>query len=662
MRQLPPSYAPANSAPHPLSAVLQAPAARALLERGPTAWPTVMLAVTVWVAFLAVGLALAGGALSPLVALPLQAALAFAAFTPAHDATHDAVSRHRWLNDGIGWLCASILIVPFAGFRVIHLAHHRDTNDPARDPDMWSGRGRGPTRLARWATQDLHYISWYARRAAVRPRAEVWQTAVGLAVMVGVVAGLVAAGHGAAVLWGWLVPTRLAIVALAITFDYLPHQPYHVLGRSDPLRATAVIEHRWLTPVLLGQNYHLAHHLFPGVPFYQYARVWWGLRDELMARGALVRYLRPGWPALAERPADGAARPLAVPPTAVALEVTEVVWETPDTLSLWLMPPAEAATAFAFEAGQFLTVAVTLDGEPLRRCYSLSRAPAADGRLRITVHRLPGGRVSGWVHGHARPGLMLVCSPPAGRFTLRAASGAGPLLLVAAGSGVTPIVALAQQAIAATGRPVRVLQVCRRRADAILIADLGALVEAAGGRLALTLWETGGQGRPDALAVQAWASAAAGDEALGSDAYICGPDAFRAVVREGLVAAGVPIARQHVESFGPAAGAASGLSANAPAAKVRLVLDGTEHEVLLAPGETVLAGARRAGLAPPASCEAGYCGSCAARTLAGSVAMVACDALAPEAVAAGWVLACQSYAQQAEGVVISWESPPASTG
>ena len=120
----------------------------------PLAWPTLLLfaaCVAAW------SLALCGGAALgwPLaLTLPVQAAAAFAVFTPLHDATHGAAAHgHRALNNAVGRIAGLILAAPYMAFRFVHLEHHKHTNDPEKDPDMWSGTGPAILMPLRWLSQ-----------------------------------------------------------------------------------------------------------------------------------------------------------------------------------------------------------------------------------------------------------------------------------------------------------------------------------------------------------------------------------------------------------------------------------------------------------------------------------------------------------------------------
>jgi 3-ketosteroid 9alpha-monooxygenase subunit B len=122
------------------------------------------------------------------------------------------------------------------------------------------------------------------------------------------------------------------------------------------------------------------------------------------------------------------------------LRVGRVVRETAEASSFTLEVPADLAPAFAYEAGQFCTFRVWVDGQPYVRCYSMSSSPAADAELRVTVKRTPGGVASNWMNDHLSAGDTVEVARPAGLFRLGA--GTGDLVAFAAGSGITPVLSL----------------------------------------------------------------------------------------------------------------------------------------------------------------------------------------------------------------------------
>ncbi len=285
--------------------------AKADLAAPRVAWPTVVLALAAaatWAGAVALG---AAGRLPLPLAVGLAAAAAFACFTPMHDAAHRSVARARWLNELVGRLAAVPLTAPFVAFRYVHLEHHKHTNAPGLDPDLWSGTGPRALLPLRWLTQDLHYYAVVFAAARRRPRAELVELALALGAQAAVLA--LCWGQGllleAALLW--LLPARLAIAALAWSFDYAPHRPHVTRASDDRFRATHVVGGPWLTLPFLWQNYHLIHHLYPGVPFYRYARLWRAQRADLLARGArvvpVVGRVLPLAPAPAPAPAAGPA-------------------------------------------------------------------------------------------------------------------------------------------------------------------------------------------------------------------------------------------------------------------------------------------------------------------------------------------------------------------
>jgi fatty acid desaturase len=193
----------------------------------------------------------------------------------------------RWVNELVGWVAGIPQLTPFLAFRYVHLEHHKHTNEPGNDPDFWAGSGPRWQWPLRWLTTDLHYYPWCLMRARKLPR-EVWAMTGVMALYWGGVVGLALNGHAREVLLLWLLPTRLATALLGFAFDFLPHRPHTVPARENRFVASYVVEHAFLTPLLLGQNYHLIHHLYPAVPFYRYGRVWRALRERLVASGARV--------------------------------------------------------------------------------------------------------------------------------------------------------------------------------------------------------------------------------------------------------------------------------------------------------------------------------------------------------------------------------------
>jgi 3-ketosteroid 9alpha-monooxygenase subunit B len=154
------------------------------------------------------------------------------------------------------------------------------------------------------------------------------------------------------------------------------------------------------------------------------------------------------------------------------LRIKRVVRETADAVSLVLDVPDHCSSRFRYEAGQFLTLRVTVDGQELRRCYSMSSAPVED-ELQITVKRDPGGLVSNWINDTASEGAELHAAPPDGRFLLR--DNDSGIIAFAGGSGITPIMSLIRTALVSSSRPVRLFYANRSR-DGVML-ESGAPAE-----------------------------------------------------------------------------------------------------------------------------------------------------------------------------------------
>jgi 3-ketosteroid 9alpha-monooxygenase subunit B len=328
-----------------------------------------------------------------------------------------------------------------------------------------------------------------------------------------------------------------------------------------------------------------------------------------------------------------------------ALRIKRIVRETTDAVSLVLDVPDHCSSRFKYEAGQFLTVRVTVDGQELRRCYSMSSAPVEE-ELQITVKRDPGGLVSNWLNDTAAEGAEIHAAPPEGRFLLREGSAVGDdaIMAFAGGSGITPIMSLVRTALAGSTRPVRLFY-ANRSPDGVIFADaLTRLADGHTDRLSVTHHFDDASGVVTRSAIESFVETHAGGPER-ADYYICGPGPFMDTVESTVVAAGAPRDRVHLERFTVAveeADASAATEASEETEQVVIELDRKKTTAEYRAGNTLLQTARIAGLRAPASCETGSCGTCMARIVDGSARMLNNDALDDDEVAEGWVLTCQS--------------------
>lgn len=220
--------------------------------------------------------------------------------------------------------------------------------------------------------------------------------------------------------------------------------------------------------------------------------------------------------------------------------------ESAEIVSFYL-EPVDGGTVVDYQPGQYLGLRLNIDGQELRRNYSLSQK--ADGRtLRISVKREHGGVASNHLHDHVGQGDVLDVFPPAGEFVL--ASSEAPLALISGGIGVTPTLAMAQVALEEGKRDVTFIHYARN-------GDVHAFGDVIDGWArdyprftAHIVYEQGGHedapsGRPSVEQLQAWVPVEA-------DAYFLGPKPFMGFVNRTLAQIGLPETRRHFEFFGPA--------------------------------------------------------------------------------------------------------------
>lgn len=255
--------------------------------------PTVTLLAGVLIGFAVFGVGLVSGSISAWIATPALAVCIYGVFTVLHESMHGVAHRNRAVNAAMGRLAGWPLMLPLPLFRAAHLAHHSHTNDPHRDPDMMVAQRPAWLRPIWFLWTPIHYRILVYGQGLLRDRSARIEAVATDAAIVAVISIALATGHGVLLAQLWLVPAVLAILWLALAFDLLPHHPHTTRERYYDTR---IYPGRLLNAVLLGQNYHLIHHLWTTIPWYRYAAAFNEVEDDLVSRGAPV-----GWHRLAER-------------------------------------------------------------------------------------------------------------------------------------------------------------------------------------------------------------------------------------------------------------------------------------------------------------------------------------------------------------------------
>ena len=209
--------------------------------------------------------------------------LAYGLFSPIHDGAHRAISRIGWLNESIADVSLVFLFpyAPMSLLRWLHNQHHVHANG-AEDPDRFEHDAPWWQVPLRWAFFDGYYIYYFFTRGQHLVKKHKMGLIGFYTSLVLVVGFLISQGLGYKLFMLWFIPTRIALFLIAVVFVILPHHPALVSHQEDPYLATTMrMGWEWLlTPLMVYQNYHLIHHLYPTVPFYKMHEVWHLSHDE----------------------------------------------------------------------------------------------------------------------------------------------------------------------------------------------------------------------------------------------------------------------------------------------------------------------------------------------------------------------------------------------
>jgi len=352
------------------------------------------------------------------------------------------------------------------------------------------------------------------------------------------------------------------------------------------------------------------------------------------------------------------------------LQVRELRRETLDTVSIAFEVPESLRETFRFTQGQYLTLRTTLNGEEVRRAYSICTG-VHENDLRVAVKKVEGGLFGTYADEQMRAGDVLDVMPPMGRFfTELNPANAKQYVAFAAGSGITPVMSILKTTLIQEPLSHFTLFYGNRGFDHIVFREqLETLKNQYPERLAvhhvLSSESLGSPlffGRIDGEKCRAYSRLLFQPTEV--DAFfLCGPETMIFDLKSTLESLGVDPKAIHFELFTTAGAKKAPLtSASRRSAKdsfdasITVIQDGMQFDFLLpSDGSTLLDAAMRAGADLPFSCKGGVCCTCKGKILEGEAVMEVCYGLEPDEIAAGYVLTCQAH-PKTKRVVVSFDA------
>ena len=593
------------------------------------AWGTVALFIGITIAYIGLVGAIYTESISLFSGMVISTFLLYLGFTVVHEAGHGNIAHDvSWMKPierFMGWTFTTLFfIVPFGLFAKTHDYHHAFTNDPDRDPDHWVSGDTWKDASLRALVLPLNYLVLMATRFGQDPviASTHRSSLIYFATTFTIAIGLVAAGYGMELLIVGIIPIFLSSYVLGMLFDWIPHMPTRQQGRYQNTRSYLFPGLKFLT---LGQNYHHIHHLYPRVSWYHYQRVFNLIRQMLEKNNAPIEVLfsktQPGFGqslnALQPSSIEGVHK--------LTLSVESIEPLTDNSVAISFV--ALHGKTIDFKAGQYVTVTKLIAGKAITRCYSICDAPN-ESKLTIGVKSIKGGVLSSYLNNDLSVGDELTVAGPFGNFvynTQRMKKDSS-LILIAAGSGITPILSIAKTALKnieySLANKVHLIYINATSRDVMfdrqLIELLAQYPETFHVTHQFTRVNNGGYLTEDTLISLLNAES----NLLRNQYYICGPAGLKETVSKTLNELTVNPKQIFIEEFVQA-----DIEPKGKQYPVNIVLpNGDAHELSVAENQTVLQAAQNKGLQIPHACGVGQCGCCMMKIDQGDVQLTSDDA------------------------------------
>lgn len=348
------------------------------------------------------------------------------------------------------------------------------------------------------------------------------------------------------------------------------------------------------------------------------------------------------------------------------LKIKDVIRETEDAVSISFEIPEEFKNDYNYKSGQYLTLRADINGEDVRRSYSLCSAPH-ENEWRVAVKQVEKGRFSTYANNELQAGMELQVMTPMGNFVVDTnSSNDKSYVLFAAGSGITPIISIAKSVLANEPDSDVTLFYGNKGMNSIIFKEqLEALKNEHMDRLRIihllsreSLGSDILKGRIDREKANELYSAFLKDLTIDA-VYVCGPEPMIIGVKESMLENGVDQNKVHFELFTSPTDPNEKVEmpTNSPKidSNVTIIIDGDEYDIALSSnGEKILDAAQQAGADVPFACKGGVCCTCKAKILEGSASMEVNYALEPDEVDAGYILTCQAH-PTSDKLVISFD-------